>query len=133
MNPRAHCSGVLDLAGMAVDAQHHLLKDVLGRVAIGHPLRDEREQPTVEVVPDLRRVQQLGVGRRGQRHPQRSVLAMPQQLGFTSASQHDSCSGGVQQPLLTCGTAAANGSAGSSSGSLASRTDDVASDSARPT
>ena len=118
---------------MAVDAQHHLLKDVLGGVAIGHPSRDEGEQSTVEVVPDRRRVQQLGVGRRGQRHPQRSVLALPQQLGFASASQHDSCSGGVQQPLLTCGTAAANGSAGFSGGSRASRTDDVASDSARPT
>jgi putative transposase len=46
------CSGVLELAGMAVDAQHHLLKDVLRGVAIGHPSRDEGEQSTVEVVPD---------------------------------------------------------------------------------
>ena len=53
MHPRAHRGRLLELAGMPVDSQHHLLEDVLGAVAIADSAGDEREQRRVEVLPDL--------------------------------------------------------------------------------
>ena len=54
MHPRAHRRRLLELAGMPVNSQHHLLEDVLRAIAITDSAGDEREQRRMEVLPDLR-------------------------------------------------------------------------------
>jgi hypothetical protein len=55
-HPGAHAVGVLEVRAVAVDAQHHVLRDVLGVLAAAHPSRDEREDAVLQLAArDLRR------------------------------------------------------------------------------
>ena len=99
VNPGRDGSGVLKLADVAVDAQHHVLKDVLGAVGVGDPPGDEREQPDMEIAPHRHAVRPLRARWRAQRHPQPSVSGAPQQVIFASTVQHDACSATEQQSV----------------------------------
>jgi hypothetical protein len=108
---------VLELAGVPVDPEHHVLEDVLGGVAVANATRDEREERLVELLEDARRVHR---SRGGYRQPQPSSLDGAQQSVLASSAQQDVCSAGEQQPaLLTCGSGV--GVAGGGSGRSASR------------
>jgi hypothetical protein len=88
---------MLELAGVPVDPEHHVLEDVLGCVAVADAARDEREQRVVEVLEDTRGVDRP---RGGYRQPQLPSCDGAQQVALASGEQHDACSVGAQQRLL---------------------------------
>ena len=92
---------MLELTGVAVDAQHDVLEDVLGDVAVGNAPGDEAEQAPAEVAPDRLGVERFDRALGAHRHPQPSPVPAPQQSAFASASQQDSCSEAEQQALCS--------------------------------
>jgi len=103
VDPGGHRGGVLELPRVAVDAQHDLLEDVLGDLAVANAPADEGEQPRAELAPDRLRVRRHGRGLRAHRHPHSRAAEAPQHSSLSTGAQHDACSAGVQQ-ALACGS-----------------------------
>lgn len=99
VDPCADGRRVLEISCVAVDAQHDVLEDVLGTVAVWNAPSDEAKQARVEVLPDRLGVERFELALSVHRHPQPSPVPVPQQSAIAATSQQDSCSEEEQQAL----------------------------------